>query len=106
MSNSFGSPSIGQFIAPFGGKNSKDFHPWVKKIEKFCKLTDVGANNIKLVAYNGSRDAVSSFLARYMMQFPNATWDIIKMKLSRRFSTIIDPSHVSCLLRSIHQKES
>ena len=106
LSNSFGNASIGQFITPFDGKNSKDFHPWVKQVEKFCKLTDVGANNIKLVAYNGSRDAVSNFLARYMAQFPNATWDMIKMELSRRFSTIKDPSHASCLLRRIHQKES
>ena len=106
LSNSFGNASIGQFITPFDGKNSKDFHPWVKQVEKFCKLTDVGANNVKLVAYNGSRDAVSNFLARYMAQFPSATWDMIKIELSRRFSTIIDPSHASCLLRRIHQKES
>ena len=81
-------------------------HPWVKQVEKFSKLSDVRANNIKLVAYNGSRDVVSNFLARYMVQFPNATWDMIKMELSQRFSTIIDPSHASCLLRRIHQKES
>ena len=106
LSNSFGNASIGQFITPFDGKNSKDFHPWVKQVEKFCKLTDVGANNIKRVAYNGSRDVVSNFSARYMVQFPNATWGMIKIELSRRFSTIIDLSYASCLLRRIRQTES
>ena len=77
LSNSFGSASIGQFITPFDGKNSKDFHPWVKQVEKSCKLTDVGANNVKLVAYNGSRDSVSNF-------FPNATWDMIKIEIVRK----------------------
>ena len=84
LSNSFGSASIGQFITPFDGKNSKDFHPWVKQVEKSCKLTDVGANNVKLVAYNGSRDGLSNFLARYMAQFPNATWDMIKIEIVRK----------------------
>ena len=27
LSNSFGNASIGQFITPFDGKNSKNFHP-------------------------------------------------------------------------------
>lgn len=104
LSNSFGNASIGQFITPFDGKNSKDFHPWVKQVEKFCKLTDVGANNVNLVAYNGSRDDVSNSLARYMAQFPNATSAKIKIELSQRFSTIIDSSHASCLLRHIHRR--
>ena len=47
LSNSFGNASIGRFITPFDGKNSKDFHPWVKQVEKFCKLTDVGAKDVK-----------------------------------------------------------
>ncbi|MCG8113595.1 MAG: hypothetical protein N0E59_22825 [Candidatus Thiodiazotropha taylori] len=106
LSNSVGNASIGQFITPFDGKNSREFHPWVKQVEKFCKLTNVPANGVKLVAYNASREAVSNFLARYLSQFPAATWDMIKIELSRRFSTIIDPSHASCLLRRIHQRDS
>lgn len=106
LSNSVGNASIGQFISPFDGKNSREFHPWVKQVEKFCKLTNVPANGVKLVAYNASREAVSNFLARYLTQFPAATWDMIKIELSRRFSTIIDPSHASCLLRRIHQRDS
>ena len=47
-------------------KNSREFHPWVKQVEKFCKLTNVPANSIKLVAYNASRGAVSNFLATYL----------------------------------------
>ena len=65
LSNSVGSASIGQCFTPFDGKNSKVFHPWVKQVEKNCKLTKIPANGIKLVAYNASREAVSTFLARY-----------------------------------------
>ena len=106
LSNSIDNPSIGQFIAPFDGKNSGDFRPWVKQVETFCKLTNVPANGVKLVAYNASREAIKNFLARYLTQFPAATWDMVKTELSRRFSTIIDPSHASVLLRRIHQRES
>ena len=61
---------------------------------------------MKLVAYNASRATVSNFLARYLTQFPAATCDMVKIEHSRRFSTIIDPSHASVLLRRIHQRES
>ena len=106
LSNSVGNASIGQFITPFDVKNSRKFHPWVKQVEKFCKLTNVPANGVKLVEYNASRATVSTFLARYLTQFPAATCDMVKIEHSRRFSTIIDPSHASVLLRRIHQRES
>ena len=106
LSNSVGNASIEQFITPFDGKNSREFRPWVKRVEKFCKLTNVPANGVKLVAYNASREVVSYFLARCLTQFPAATWNMVKIELSRKFSTIIDFSHASVLLRRIHQRES
>ena len=106
LSNFVGNTSIRQFITPLDGKNSREFHPWVQQVESFCKLTNVPVNGVKLLAYNASREAVSNFLARYLTQFPSATWDMVKIELSRRFSTIIDPSHASVFLRRIHQRES
>ena len=57
------------------------------------------------MAYNSSRDAVSSFMARYMNQFPRGTWDNLKTELTTRFGEVIDESHAAVLLRKVKQRE-
>ena len=104
LSTTVANQGISQNIPPFDGK-SKDFYAWVKSIEKFCTLTNVPANNYKLVAYNSSRDTVSSFIARYMNQFPRGTWENLKTELSSRFGEVVDESHAAVLLRKVKQKE-
>ena len=79
---------ITQTITPFDRK-SKDFYPWMKSIEKFCKLTNVPQDNYKLVAYIASREAVSSFISRYMNQFPHGTWDILKTEITARVGRLL-----------------
>ena len=90
---------ITQNITPF------DFYPWMKSIEIVCKLTNVPEDNNKLVAYNASREAVSSYIPRYMNQFPRGTWDMLKTELTARLGEVIDASHAAVLLRRIEQKE-
>lgn len=103
LSTAVGNQGISQMITPFDGK-SKDFYPWVKQVEKFCKLTNVPDVNIKMVAYNSSRDSVSNFIARYIQQFPNNNWNVLKAELSNRFGEIVDCSHAQTLLRRVKQK--
>ena len=104
LSTTVANQGISQNITPFDGK-SKEFYPWLKSIEKFCTLTNVPADNYKLVAYNSGRDAVSSFIARYMNQFPRGTWDNLKTELTTRFGEVIDESHAAVLLRKVKQRE-
>ena len=61
-------------------------------------------DQIKLVAYQTSREAVSDYLDRVLNDHPGYNWERIKSELSSRFAEISDPQHAFTLLHKIKQK--
>ena len=58
VSSAVGAHGIAQVVKSFNG-DSKEFKDWIKSIEKYAILTWVGADRIKMIAYQSSRGAVS-----------------------------------------------
>ena len=92
-----------QDISPFSGEQ-KFYKNWIKSIDKHATLNDLGDDQIKKVAYQTSRNAVSDFLERYLSEHPRASWANVKAELSARFSDISDKQHAFLLLHQIRQK--
>ena len=90
-------------VRPFDGK-AKDFKSWVKSVEKYARLNNLNEDQIKLVAYQTSREAVSDYLDRVLNDHPGYNWERIKSELSSRFAEISDPQHAFTLLHKIKQK--
>ena len=103
VSTALGAQGVNQIVQPFEGEPKK-FKEWVKSIEKYAVLTNLGQDRIKRVAYQASRGPVSDFICRYSDDHPQATWNDLKTELSNRFSEVTDAQHAFLLLRKIHQK--
>ena len=63
VSTALGAQGVNQIIQPFEGEPKK-FKEWVKSIEKYAVLTNLGQDRIKRVAYQASRGPVSDFICR------------------------------------------
>lgn len=103
VSTALGAQGVNQIVQPFEGEPKK-FKEWVKSIEKYAVLTNLGQDRIKRVAYQASRGPVSDFICRYSDDHPQATWNDLKAELSNRFSEVTDAQHAFLLLRKVHQK--
>ena len=76
----------------------KNFHDWVKQIEKYCKLTGLPEARKRLIAYQTSKGAVSGFINRYMEAFPQSTWAELKTELENKFLMLLTADmHLVCL---------
>lgn len=103
VSAAVGTQSIAQIVPAFSG-NSKEFRAWIKAIEKYAMLTELGDDKKKLVAYQSSSGSVSDFIQRYLRENRNHTWEQLRTELSSRFAEITDPQHAFMLLRSVRQQ--
>ena len=104
VSTALGAQGINQIITPYEG-DPKKFKEWVKSIEKYAVLANLGNDDsIKRVAYQASRGPVSEFICRYQDSNQQATWDQLKAKLNVRFSEVTDAQHAIMLLRKVRQK--
>jgi hypothetical protein len=72
LSSTIKSQGIAQMIPPFNGVPSK-FKKWIKNIEKYVFLNDVGPGRIKWIAFQNNTDCVSDFLQRYLGMNENIT---------------------------------
>ena len=103
VSSAVGAQGIAQVVKSFNG-DSKEFKDWIKSNEKYAILTRVGADRIKMIAYQSSRWAVSDFIQRYLNDHPAHNWDQLKAELRGRFAEITDPQHAFTLLQKVYQK--
>ena len=104
VSTALGAQGINQIITPYEG-DPKKFKEWVKSIEKYAVLANLGNDDrIKRVAYQASRGPVSEFIRRYQDNNQQATWDQLKAGLNVRFSEVTDAQHAIMLLRKVQQK--
>ena len=104
VSTALGAQGINQIITPYEG-DPKKFKEWVKSIEKYAVLANLGNDDrIKRVAYQASRGPVSEFIRRYQDNNQQATWDQLKAELNVRFSEVTDAQHAIMLLRKVQQK--
>lgn len=103
VSTALGAQGINQLVTPYEG-DPKKFKEWVKSIEKYAVLSNLGNDRIKRVAYQASRGPVSEFIRRYQDNNQNATWDQLKAELNVRFSEVTDAQHAVMLLRKVRQK--
>ena len=99
-----GAQGINQIITPYEG-DPKKFKEWVKSIEKYAVLVNLGNDDsIKRVAYQASRGPVSEFIHRYKDNNQQATLNQLKAELNVRFSEVTDAQHSVMLLRKVQQK--
>lgn len=89
VSTALGAQGVNQIVVPFEGEPKK-FKEWVKSIEKYAVLTNLGNDGIKRVAYQAGRGPVSDFIRRYQDDHAQANWDALKMELGNRFSEVTD----------------
>ena len=76
-------------IPPFNGVPSK-FKKWIKNIEKYVFLNDVGPGRVKWIAFQKNTGCVSDFLQRYLGMNEDITWVNLKAELASRFAEITD----------------
>ena len=105
VSTALGAQGVNQIVTPFKGEAFK-FKDWVKSIEKYAVLTNLGDDGIKRVAYQASRGPASDFIRRYQDANQQATWAQMKAELAVRFSEVTDAQHAFMLLRKEKQKHS
>lgn len=103
LSTSVGAQGVAKIIPSFDG-DSKSFKEWIKSIEKYCVLTRVPPDKVKMVAYQSSKGPVSDFLKRYLETNPDHNWVQIRTELTGRFAEVTDPQHALMLLRKVRQK--
>ena len=60
-----GAQGVAKFIPSYDG-DPKQCKEWLKSIEKYAVLTQMGEDLRKLVAYQASKGAVSDFVKRYL----------------------------------------
>ena len=99
VSTALGAEGINQIITPYEG-DPKKFKEWVKFIEKYAVLANLGNDDrIKRVAYQANRGPVSEFICRYQDNNQQATWDQLKANLTFGFLKLLMHSMPSCCLR-------
>ena len=92
-------------ITPFEGTPSK-YNEWIKSIEKYAILASIDPENVKLIAYQTSKGAVSDYIKRRLTSqaHANETWERLKTNLATRFAEITDPQYAYTMLRNVRQK--
>ena len=99
-----GAQGVAKIIPSYDG-DPKQCKEWLKSIEKYAVLTQMGEDQRKLVAYQASKGAVSDFVKRYLQDNPGNTWPQLQEEIILRFSEVTDPQHALMLLRKVRQKE-
>ena len=99
-----GAQGVAKIITAYQG-DPKQCKEWLKSIEKYAILTQLGEDQRKLVAYQASKGAVSDFIKRYLQDHPRRTWQQLQEEIILRFSEVTDPQHALMLLRKVRQKE-
>ena len=97
---------INQIVPNFSGDPTK-FRTWIKQIEKYVLLADIGRDEAKKVAYQASDPPVSDFIHRWLEQNEGnerAGWNELKAQLTVRFAEVTDPQHAFELLSKLKQK--
>ena len=103
MTTTIGAQGIAKIIKPFEG-DSHQFKEWIKGIEKYAYLTRVPNDQVKMIAYQSSKGAVSDFLQRYLTEHLGHTWRQVKEELTSKFAEVTDSQHALMLLRKVRQK--
>ena len=100
--------SIASSITPFTGRDSESYASWIGEIEKYSILTRVDEENVKLIAYQSSRGAVSDFLKRRITSetTKNESWESLKQVLASRFAYITDEHVAFLMLRQAKQMKN
>ena len=100
--------NISSAIMPYSGEDSKRFADWINDCERFAILTRVDTKDIKLLAFQTSREPISSYIRRRLDNAitKNETWAEFKSNLAARFSFITDESVAFLMLRNARQEES
>ena len=73
-------------IIPSFDCDSKNFKDWIKSIEKYCVLTCVPPDQVKMIAYQSSKGPVSDFLKCHLETNPGQDWVQIRTKLTARYT--------------------
>ena len=99
--------SITNTITPFTGQDQTLFSSWLDEIEKYSILAKVDEKNVKLIAYQSARGAVSDFLKRRITSktHQNESWNSLKQVLASRFAYITDEHVAFLMLRKAKQKK-
>lgn len=106
LSNKLSAQSINQVVPKFSGDTSK-FRTWIKQIEKYVLLANMGREEAKLVAYQASDPPVSDFIHRWLESNEDnehAGWNQLKEQLTARFAEVIDSQHTFELISKIKQR--
>lgn len=103
LSTTVGAQGVAKIIKSFDG-NPKEFKEWITSIEKYCILTRVGADQVKMVAYQSSKGPVSNFLKRHLETNQAQSWNDIKAEMTKRFAEVTDTQYALSLLRKVKQK--
>lgn len=103
LRSAINSQGVSSRISPYHG-DAKGFRGWIKEVEKYCMLLNLGDDDKKAVAFQSSRGSVSDFLKRRGEDLPGETWAQLKIELARRFAEITDAQYAFTVLKSVRQK--
>ena len=104
VSNVLSHQAIAQTIPCYDG-NPKEFNAWIKAIEKYRILNELEANKLIIVAYQSSKETVSNFIRRFMVDNPDKSWQMLKQELQAKFAEVQDYRIAFKLLSSLKQKQ-
>ena len=99
-----GAQGVAKITTSYQG-DPKQCKEWIKSIEKYAILTQLGEDQRKLVAYQASKGAVSDFIKRYLQDHPRRTWQQLQEEKILRFSEVTVQQHALMLLRKVRQRE-
>ena len=104
LTTTMGTQSVNRYVKIFDGSRPNEFKEWVKSVEKFCNLTGVPRERIKLIAHQTSAGPVSNFLTRYLEGNVDISWNVVKGALRFQFGDVIDSQYSLSLLSKIKQR--
>ena len=86
LSSNNAAQTVTQIVPSYSG-DPKQFHDWVKNVEKAAVLTntDTQADRVHNIAYQASSGPVSDFIHRYLKENQSTTWPTLKAELTIRF---------------------
>ena len=97
---------VNSIVEGFDGSNSEKYSQWIRSIEKYAMITNLGPNDCKMICYQTSVGPVSDFIARWLRETDqvNNNWDNLKTQLNFRYGHIPDASYAFELLNKVNQK--
>ena len=75
----------------------------IKPIEKYVLLPGEDDNQSKRLVFQTSRNAVRDYLERYMIEYPENSWEQLKSELNVRFAEVNDHHHAFTMLHKARQ---